>query len=220
MMKLALLGDTYPSQVRVNPRALGDLDVVWVGQSWESFHAEVPRLKPHVLALDFLDLAQVPAELVPGMLESTGARHALVSYRLAHPPLLDALSSPRVRFLRGPMPLSLLRIHVHRGIDELERTGHPVSQGSAPREPRPPHFTPEQLGRLMELSTREGCECPRQLARLVSGLRGFGAYAKGCERPDEKSQRLHALVDQQMTRAREALEEGLVALIEHENLRL
>ncbi|MFY0573262.1 hypothetical protein ACN28S_01830 [Cystobacter fuscus] len=60
MVKLALLGDSYPSQVRVNPRALGELEVVWVGQSRESFTREVPRLRPQVLALDFMDLGRCP----------------------------------------------------------------------------------------------------------------------------------------------------------------
>ncbi|ATB36340.1 hypothetical protein CYFUS_001754 [Cystobacter fuscus] len=217
MMKLALLGDSYPSQVRVNPRALGELDVVWVGQSRETFFREVPRLRPQVLALDFMDLTQVPTELIPGMLESTGARHALISYRLPHAPLIDALRSPRVSFLRGPVPLSLLHLRVHQSLDDLKRAGMPPSQGPAGRAPR---FSPEQLGRLMELSTQEGCECASQLARLVGGLRGFREYTAGCEPHDEKDQRLHELLDRQMARAREALEEGLVALLEHEHIRL
>jgi hypothetical protein len=212
MIRLALLGDTYPSQVRVNPRALGDLEVMWVGQSMEAFLTEVPRLRPQVLALDFMDLGQVPAGLVPGMLEKTGARHALVSYRLAWPPLLDALSSPRVNFLRGPLPLSLLRIHVYRGMEGLEQPHRPTSRGA--------RFTPEQLGRLMELSTRGGCACADQLARLVSGLRGVGDPGRGRGRPGEKDSRLHERLDRQMLRAREALEEGLVALMEHEHIRL
>ncbi|WNG24155.1 hypothetical protein F0U62_09050 [Cystobacter fuscus] len=217
MVKLALLGDSYPSQVRVNPRALGELEVVWVGQSRESFSREVPRLRPQVLALDFMDLGQVPTELIPGMMESTGARHALISYRLPHSPLIDALRSPRVSFLRGPVPLSLLSLRVHRSLDDLERAGRPVSQAPAAHAPR---FSPEQLGRLMELSTQEGCECAPQLARLVGGLRGFSEYTAGCAQRDEKDQRLHELLDRQMTRARQALEEGLVALLEHGNIRL
>ncbi|MFY0573260.1 hypothetical protein ACN28S_01820 [Cystobacter fuscus] len=115
------------------------------------------------------------------------------------------------------MPLSLLSLRVHRSLDDLERAGRPVSQAPAAHAPR---FSPEQLGRLMELSTQEGCECAPQLARLVGGLRGFWEYTAGCARRDEKDQRLHELLDRQMTRARQALEEGLVALLEHGNIRL
>jgi hypothetical protein len=79
MVKLAMFGETYPSQLQVNPRALRDLEVVWVGASLESFRTEVPKLRPEVLALDFVDLGKVPEQLVPELLDVTGARHALVS---------------------------------------------------------------------------------------------------------------------------------------------
>ena len=65
MVKLALLGDTYPSQLQANPRALRNLEVVWAGTSLEAFRAEVPGLQPQVLALDFVDLGKVPERLVP-----------------------------------------------------------------------------------------------------------------------------------------------------------
>ncbi len=228
MVRLAMLGDTYPAQVRVNPRALGDLEVVWVGQSQESFRAEVPRLKPQALALDFLDLGEVPVGLVPALLESTGARHALVSYRLAHPPLVDALASPRVSFFRGPIPLSILRIHVQRGLEGMSRPAAPTAPTAAPPRPAPalalavppPRFTPEQLSRLLERSQRDGCGCAHQLARIIGALRGFGEYTRGCEREVPRDKWLHERLERQMLRARDALEEGLEAIIEHEHLTL
>lgn len=216
MAKLALLGDTYPSQLRVNPRALGELEVVWVGESRETFRAEVPRLRPNVLALDFSDLGQVAPRLIPELMEQTGARHALVSYRLTDQALLSVLTSTRVRFVQGPLALSLLRVHVSRLIEEPR----PGSLTGIPRAPRPPRFNPEQLGRLMELATRGTCECSQQLARLVSGLRGFEEYSGGCERPDDKELRLHGLLHRQVALAREALEDGLVALLDHQDIRV
>lgn len=70
----------------------------------------------------------------------------------------------------------------------------------------------------MEIATSVKCECPNQLARLVSGLQAFEEYSKVCESRDEKDQRVHALLYRQTAVAREAMEEGLVALIEHENI--
>jgi len=151
-------------------------------------------------------------------MELTGARHALVSYRLTHHPLLESLTSPRVRFVQGPLPLSLLRTHVSRTLEEPRPVD--ASPLGATRGPRPPRFTPDQLGRLMELATRNTCECSNQLARLVSGLRGFEEYAGGCERPDEKELRMHGLLHRQVAFAREALEDGLVALLDHQHIRV
>ncbi|WP_309896723.1 hypothetical protein [Archangium sp.] len=213
MVKLALFGQTYPSQLQANPRALQGLEVVWAGASLESLRTDVPKLRPEVLALDFVDLGKVPEQLVPELLEATGARHALVSYRLTHHAMLQAITSERIRFIQGPLPLTLLRTHVERALENTSRV--------APRPPpRPPRFTAEQLGRLMEIASSVKCECPNQLAQLVSGLQAFEQYSKTCESQNEKDQRIHALLYRQSAVAREALEEGLVALLEHENIQL
>ncbi|WNG44559.1 hypothetical protein F0U60_10970 [Archangium minus] len=220
MVKLALLGDTYPTQLHVNSRALQGLEVVWAGTTLESFRANVPGLRPQVLALDFVDLGKIPEKLVPELLELTGAQHALVSYRLTNHVMLQALTSPRIRFVQGPLPLSLLHVHVHRALDELRQANDKAATASPPRTPRPPRFTHEQLGQLLEIVTKVKCECPNHLARLVSGLLSFEEYSRTCESQDEKDQRIHALLYRQTTSAREAMEDGLVALLEHENIRL
>ncbi|QRK13029.1 hypothetical protein JQX13_25180 [Archangium violaceum] len=220
MVKLALLGDTYPTQLHVNSRALEGMEVVWAGTTLESFRADVPGLRPQVLALDFVDLGKLPEQLVPELLALTGARHALVSYRLTNHAMLQALTSPRLRFVQGPLPLSLLRVHVHRALEELRRAGDKASTPGPSRTPRPPRFTAAQLGRLMEISVSVKCECPNHLARLVSGLLAFEAYSRVCESREEKDQRIHALLHRQTASAREAMEDGLEALLEHENIRL
>ena len=220
MVKLALLGDTYPSQLQANPQAMRDLEVVWVGSSLEALHAEVPALRPQVLALDFVDLGKVPERLVPELLALTGAAHAVVSYRLTHHGMLQALTSQRIRFVQGPLPLGLLRTHVHQALDEARQTrSQEVPQGPSPT-PKPPRFTHAQLGRLLELVATVKCECPNHLAQLISGLRAFEEYSKECESRDEKDQRMHALLHRQTSVAREAMEDGLVALLEHENIQL
>lgn len=213
MTKLALLGDTYPTQLRVNPRALGDLEVVWTGTTREAFLAEVPPLRPHVLALDFVDLGQVLEGWIPELLEASGAQHALVSYRLTNHPLLRALTSPRIRFIQGPVPLSVLRTHVQTALEELRR-GTPV------RVPRPPRFTQAQLAQLLEIATALKCECPNHLSQLISGLQAFEEYSRTCENKDEKDRRVHAVLYRQTALAREAMEDGLAALLEAENIRL
>ncbi|HEX5746648.1 MAG TPA: hypothetical protein VFZ09_10405 [Archangium sp.] len=220
MVKLALLGDTYPSQLQANPQAIRDLEVVWVGSSLEAFRAEVPALRPQVLALDFVDLGKVPERLVPELLALTGAAHAVVSYRLTHHGMLQALTSQRIRFVQGPLPLGLLRTHVHRALDEARQARSQEVPRAAAHAPKPPRFTHEQLGRLMELVATVKCECPNHLAQLISGLRAFEDYSKGCESRDEKDQRMHALLYRQTAAAREAMEDGLAALLEYENIRL
>lgn len=220
MVKLALLGNTYPSQFQANPKALGDLDVVWVGTSLETFLAEVPRLRPRVLALDFVDLGKLPRMLVADLVEATGAEHALVSYRLTNHGMLQELTSPRIRFVQGPLPLNLVNVHVHRALEELQRAREPRAPRVPATTPRPPRYTPAQLGRLLEMVNTVKCECPNHLAQLISGLQAFEEYSKTCKSRDEKDRKVHAALYRQTAIAREAMEDGLAELLEHENIRL
>lgn len=72
----------------------------------------------------------------------------------------------------------------------------------------------------MELVATVKCECPNHLAQLISGLRAFEVYSKDRESRDERDQRMHAILYRQTAVAREAMEDGLLALLEHENLQL
>jgi hypothetical protein len=228
VLRLALLGDTYPSQLRENPQALKDLEVVWVGSSQEDFRAQVPARQPHILVLDFLDLSKVPEGYVLKLLELTGASRAIVTYRFAQRALVARYgSSEQIRMLQGPISLSLLRAHAFLFAlnDTLPRKGSsgdgPMSQtATLPSPPKPPRYTSEQLGRLMEISSAVQCECPNHLAQLVGGLLAFESYSKACESRDDKDREVHALLYRQTAAAREVMEEALAALVKHERIQL
>src|SRR5687767_8978405 len=116
MVKLAFLGESYPPHLRQNPQALRDVQVVWSGAPVEGFRAGVPGLRPDVLALDFLELNGVQTGVVPALLEGSGARHAIVTYRFARRGVLQQYPAGKVRLLQGPISLSLLRAHVHLAV--------------------------------------------------------------------------------------------------------
>jgi hypothetical protein len=250
VLKVALLGDTYPSQYRENPQALKDLEVVWSGASMEAFRAEVPARHPQVLVLDFADLSKVPEGHIPALMELTGAPRAIVTYRFAQRALVSRHgASNRIRILQGPISLNLLRAHIFLfALDDTlpakrspgdvpmsytpppTRTPAP-SQSSTPTlapiptstltvPPKPPRYTPEQLGRLMEVASAVQCECPNHLAQLVTGLQAFENYSKQCESRDEKDREVHYMLYRQTAAAREVMEDALAALVKHERIQL
>ena len=94
MVKLALLGESFPSQLRENPQALRDVQVVWSGTSLEAFRNEVPAMRPDVLALDFMELNVMDTGVVPALLEDSRARHAIVTYRFARRGVLQGSDGP------------------------------------------------------------------------------------------------------------------------------
>ncbi|HEX8823821.1 MAG TPA: hypothetical protein VF794_28130, partial [Archangium sp.] len=212
MVKLALLGESYPAQLRENPQALRDVEVVWSGTSLEAFQAEVKVRRPDVLALDFLELNSVETGVVPALLEDSGARHAIVTYRFAKRGVLQEYPAGKVRLLQGPISLSLLRAHVHLAVldDMLQpqakaapaSTATPKVGPSAgvmasvpvPAIPNPPRYTPEALGKLLEVSSVVQCECPNHLSQLVSSLQAFEEYSKHCENRNEQDRQVHAML--------------------------
>lgn len=228
MLRVALLGETYPSQFRENPQALKDLEVVWSGSSMEAFRVEVPARQPQVLVLDFADLSRVPEGQLPMLLELTGASRAIVTYRFAQRALVAKHgASDRVRMLQGPISLNLLRAHIF--LFTLDDKLPPKrSSGGIPMSPTPPpvsipkpaRYTPEQLGRLMEISSAVQCECPNHLAQIVTGLQAFESYSLQCENRDDKDREMHHLLYRQTAMARAVMEEALAALVKHERIQL
>lgn len=228
VLRVALLGDTYPSQFRENPQALKDLEVVWNGTSMEAFRAEVPARQPQVLVLDFADLSKVPEGQISMLVEQTGASRAIVTYRFAQRALVAKHgASERVRMLQGPVSLNLLRAHVFLFTLD-DKLPAKRSSGDAPMSPmpspipipKPARYTPEQLGKLMEISTAVQCECPNHLAQLVTGLQAFESYSKQCENRDDKDREIHMLLYRQTAIARAVMEEALSALVKHERIQL
>ncbi len=64
------------------------------------------------------------------------------------------------------------------------------------------------------------CECPNQLARIVTSLKGFEEYSRDCENKDDADARMHALLYRQTGAARAIMEEALIALMKHEQITL
>ncbi|QRN97369.1 hypothetical protein JRI60_51970 [Archangium violaceum] len=247
-MKLALLGESYPAQLRENPQALRDVEVVWSGTSLGAFREEVPAKRPDVLALDFLELNGVETGVVPTLMEGSGARHAIVTYRFARRGVLQQYPAGKVRLLQGPISLSLLRAHVHLAV--LDAMLQPVPAKAAvaqaapvagaagpalqlgaagsgtlatvtvPATPRAPLYSPEKLGKLLEVSSAVQCECPNHLSQLVSSLQAFEEYSKHCENRNEEDRQVHALLYKYTAAARAVMEEALTALVKHENIQL
>jgi hypothetical protein len=222
--RVALLGDTYPSQLRENPQGLKDVEVAWVGSSLEAFRAEVPACKPQVLVLDFVDLAKLPDSHIQMLLELTKAKRAIVTYRFAQRSLVARhAASDRIRMLQGPISLTLLRAHIFLfALDDTlpQKRGAGDSTMNAALPPKPPRYTAEQLGKLMEVSSGVQCECPNHVAQLVTGLQSFESYSKDCESRNDKDREIHALLYRKTAAAREVMEEALAALVKHERIQL
>jgi hypothetical protein len=242
MVKIALLGAQYAAQLQENPEALAGLEVLYCGNAVAEFRARALAGAPDAVVLDLGQLAEAPDEEIRQLITAIGSEIVMVTYTYARRALIKSLQNERTRVVQAPLSLSLLRAHLSDLIvrETFRSSGlRPSVEPGAPTRrvtpaqlqataraadalplPTAPRYTAAQLGRLTEIASTVQCECPNQLARIVTVLRGFEDYSRDCESKDDEDARMHALLYRQTGAARAVMEEALTALIRHERIEL
>ena len=231
MVRVAILDDRLPLQLRERPGALGDVDVVWAGQDVQDLVRNAKAMRPQVLVANI--------ELMPGtmpdgpqqLLRDTQAELLIAIYTFARREDLAALSGPNMRPLRAPIRLEFLRAQMMSVIvrDVLARP--PTTPPSAPRTgtPAPPmipsiappmRFTPHQLGKLAEITSSVDCECPNHMSDLVTSLQAFERYSQSCQNRNKADAELHHRLYLATAHARHIMETALEDLVKQEKINL
>lgn len=240
MVKIALLGEQYASQFKENPAALQGLEVLYCGSSLPDFRNTALPARPDAVVLDMGQLVDSADDEVRQIVQASGAELVMVTYTYARRALIKSLQSDRTRVVQAPLSLSLLRAHLGNLIvretfktPAADTEPQPPVRKASPEQqrstaeilsqlavPLPPRYTAAQLGRLTEIASTVQCECPNQLARIVTTLRAFEDYSRDCENRDDEDARMHALLFRKTGAARSVMEEALAALIRHEQIEL
>jgi len=79
-------------------------------------------------------------------------------------------------------------------------------------------FSDAELVALTELPTKVACECPRQMAEIVTLLVGFELYSEECAARNQNDAALHHHLHEVTSAARTMLEQALVRLVIEEGL--
>ena len=212
---IAVLDESTASQLGASLASDSDLELRWTGTSVDKLRRERPKVQ--VLLADIAHLGDEPSRAMDELIELTGAELGIALYAFAKRSLLDSLSSSRrVRTMRGPLNLPMLRCQM------MGLIARNVLSGSSVRAPeiRPPRYSLGQLGKLQQISTAIDCECPTQLAVVLQNLTNFEAYSKDCESRNEEDARVHRMLYEATARARLLMEDALEQLIAHENLEI
>lgn len=239
MVRVAILDDRLPLQLRERPSALGDVDVVWAGQDVQELIRRARTLQPQVLVAN-VDL--IPGGVPDGpqqLVRDTQAELLIAVYTFARREELEALTGPNMRPLRAPIRLEFLRAQMMSVIvrDVLARNPNtmppriPSAAGpsSTLRPPSstmpavtavvpPMRFTPHQLGKLAEITSSVDCECPNHLSDLVTSLQAFERYSQACKSRDKADAELHHRLYLATAQARAVMENALEELIKHERI--
>ena len=232
MVKVAILDDRLPLQLRERPGALGDVDVVWAGQDIQELVRNAKITRPQVLVVN---IELIPGALPEGpqhLLRDTQAELLIAVYTFARREDLAALTAPNMRPLRAPIRLEFLRAQMMSVIvrDVLSRspvTTPPPSSarsmtpvpGPSPIVP-PMRFTPHQLGKLAEITSSVDCECPNHLSDLVTSLQAFERYSQSCQSRNKADAELHHRLYLATAHARHIMENALEELIKQEKIQI
>jgi len=230
MVKVAILDDRLPLQLRERPAALGDVDVVWAGQDPQELIRHAKSKPPQVLVAN---IELIPGALPDGpqqLLRDTQAELLIAVYTFARREDLAALSAPNMRPLRAPIRLEFLRAQMMSVIvrDVLNRApaGSPPSVPPRSMTPAPivspvvppMRFTPTQLGKLAEITSSVDCECPNHLSDLVTSLQAFERYSQSCQNRNKADAELHHRLYVATAHARHMMEQALEDLIKQEKI--
>ncbi len=232
MVRVAILDDRLPLQLRERPQALGDVDVVWAGQDVQDLVRNAKVMRPQVLVAN---IELMPGSLPEGpqqLLRDTQAELLIAIYTFARREELAALSGPNMRPLRAPIRLEFLRAQMMSVIvrDVLARTpttpAPPLTARTLTPTPaipsvaQPLRFTPHQLGKLAEITSSVDCECPNHLSDLVTSLQAFERYSQSCQNRNKADAELHHRLYLATAHARHIMETALDDLVKQEKINL
>jgi hypothetical protein len=146
-VRLAILDESTAAQLRESVlNVSSDLELAWTGTSVEELRRVGPQVQVLLANIDYLGDDPVPA--MNGLVEQTGAELGIALYAFAKRELLDRMISTRVRTLRSPLNVPMLRCQMMGIIARnlLSSTG--PSAASTARGVVPPRYSTAQLGKL------------------------------------------------------------------------
>jgi MerR family transcriptional regulator, light-induced transcriptional regulator len=169
-----------------------------------------------VLLLELPTLQEDELDTVIQLIRRTEARMTLVVYGFTSRKFLRRLDLLDVLCIRAPADIPQLMHLVRLGgvVDNGQAsTGTPIAEVAAP-------LTEQQLERLRQISSGVQCECPQQLAMLISTLVAFERYTQGCAAETPADAALHGRLSEASEKARRGLERALRQLLKAEGIAL
>lgn len=148
-----------------------------------------------------------------------------VLYGFAAESLCESLAEAGVSLLREPQPDVVLAQWIS-GVSMTTASATTRAPGTQPAESgtagtiAPRRWDDAALADFAGLSFTVACECPRQVAELLTQLSRFEAYSAQCENRSPADATLHAYLRQVAAEARASFETALEQVALHEGLLL
>jgi hypothetical protein len=229
-IRIAVLDEQIPAQLRERPSEAEGLEVVWSGTSLEELLLFTARESPQVVVADLDRLGADPATAAERVLSASAAELFITVYKFAPRGAVQHLAGDKRRVLRAPLSIAMLKTQmmstIVRGmlasvgpVRSATPTARPIPRRPSNETlPQTPLFTDAQLGTLRERQSRLACECPNHVAELVSSLVAFERYSRACANRDDDDAAMHQKLARATAEARSVMEKVLVDLLRFENI--
>lgn len=229
-IRVAILDEQIPAQLRERPHDAAGLDVVWNGTSLEELLRFTARESPQVIVANLDRLGVDPSESARQLLAASAAELFITVYEFAPRSTVEHLTGERRRVVRAPVSIPMLKTQmmsaIVRGMLADVATPRatppsrpPIARGPTVSElPAAPRYTDAQLGTLRERQSRLACECPNHVAELVASLVAFERYSRTCANRDEDDAAMHRTLARATADARRVMEDALTELLRFENI--
>lgn len=225
-IRVAVLGDFLPGQLKQHGHNLAPVDVVIADSSPDRVAADLSRQRADVVVMEspVLD-ADCTARLLE-LLRQAGAERGVIIYSFGRSRDVETALDSRLSVLRAPARVDEVRAAIIRACVPLPAAAAAEPQPEAGDQewavagPTPPRrFNQQQLATLAQASTAVDCECPHHLAQLVTDLSAFEIYSANCANRDTDDAALHAYLHQTTAEARALIEVALERVAQAEGLR-
>lgn len=224
--RVAALGVALPSRLRSAADSLAGIDVVAAHTQLNDFAAEIAKLRPDVLVLEYSTVHEETVNEVLELLRASGAAWAVVVYGFGRQAAVEALDTDLISPVRAPVNLSELRLAClsdpHPSALAAPAAAVPADVTEEPTGPIPPRrFTPEELVAYAEAAAKGDsvyCECPQHLGVIISSLAAFENYSAECVNRHPEDAALHDFLHGVTAQARSSMEKALERVLKADGL--
>ena len=226
-IRVAVLGSFLPVQLLKHNRQLAPLNIVVTDSDESRFGVDIGYQALDFIIVECPVLDQQIISRLSTFIDRSGARAGVAIYKFGTSQDVDRAKDLGFIVVRSPADVDQLRSLILRAAAEnvtnaprTTENGAEATNGDWPDNGEIParHYTQQQLARLSKISSAIDCECPQQLASLVTDLTAFEIYSAQCASRKEEDAALHRYLHHSTAQARATIETALKKLVKFENL--
>ncbi len=172
-----------------------------------------------VLILEKAALGSNTVDSYRSVMDSTGAKTALIVYDFSRSSDIVALRSAGARMLRYPIsPEELAQIVLDQTLlARVQEVRREVAEAGSHQEYER-LYEDEALVKLSTVSSSIDCECPNHLSAIIRQLNAFERYSNECLAVDDEQRDLHSTLARTTGQARRLVEEMLAYVCHVDNI--